>query len=171
MVDIQQDNPTDSIMNQNQSDPKPDTTENESQNQSDQNPDSTENESQNLIEKENDDDEFIRITAAHQTLIEGNEKMEFLKKNSFHLAQTYEEQKNYPLALHLYRICVDFLLEELMFAESTEQSRIYLREKCTAVMDRIDLLKTKLEPLPLSIPTEESITNPPIDQLESINLS
>ncbi len=90
MVDIQQDNPTDSVMNQNQSDPKPDTTENESQNhdctenesqnQSDKNPDSTENESQNLIEKENDDDEFIRITAAHQTLIEGNEKLGVLKK-------------------------------------------------------------------------------------------
>jgi hypothetical protein len=58
-----------------------------------------------------------------------------------------------------------------MFAESTEQSRIYLREKCTAVMDRVDLLKTKLEPIPLFISTEESTTNPPIDQLESINLS
>jgi len=43
-----------------------------------------------------------------------------------------------------------------MFAEGTDQSRIYLRQKCTAIMDRIDLLKTKLEPIPLSqSPTNE----------------
>jgi hypothetical protein len=68
-----------------------------------------------------------------------------------HLAQTYEEQENYPLALQFYRMCVDFLLEELMFAEGTDQSRIYLREKCTVIMDRIDLLKTKLPPISSSI--------------------
>ncbi|CAF2869126.1 unnamed protein product [Rotaria sp. Silwood2] len=121
----------------------------------DLNHDSKENETQNQIE-ENNDDEFIRITAAHQILIE---------------AQTYDEQKNYTSALHLYRICVDFLLEELMFAEGTEQSRIYLREKCTAIMDRIDLLKTKLDPVPSSVATQQSTNNLPIDQFETLNLS
>ena len=91
--------------------------------------------------------------------------------NICHSAQTYDEQKNYPLALRLYRVCVDFLLEELMFADGTNQSRIYLREKCTAIMDRIDLLKTKLEPIPSSIATDQSIPNLPIDRLESLNLS
>jgi len=57
-----------------------------------------------------------------------------------------------------------------MFTEGTEQSRIYLREKCTAIMDRIDYLKTKLEPISLSIPPEQSITNPLIDQLESLDV-
>jgi hypothetical protein len=94
-----------------------------------------------------------------------------LWKNIFHLAQTYDEQKNYPLALQFYRICVDFLLEELIFAEGTGQSRIYLRQKCAALMDRIDLLKTKLEPIPSSIITEQSIPNLPIHQLQSLNLS
>ena len=95
-------------------------------------------------EKENDN-EFLRITAAHQILIEGNQTPKFLSRSFFFLlAQTYEEQENYPLALHLYRLCVDFLLEELMFAEGTDQSRIYLREKCTAIMDRIDYLKKEL---------------------------
>lgn len=87
------------------------------------------------------------------------------------LAQTYEEQKNYPLALKLYRICVDFLLEELMFAKGTDQSRIYLREKTSAIMDRIDLLKTKLEPIPLFIGSEQSNNNLPIEQLETLSLS
>ena len=41
-----------------------------------------------------------------------------------------------------------------MFSNSTENSRAYLHEKCTAIMDRIDLLKTKLD----SIVTEE-LTN------------
>ena len=63
------------------------------------------------------------------------------------LAQTYEEQENYPLALQFYRMCIDFLLEELMFAEGTDQSRTYLREKCTVIMDRIDHLKIKLPPI------------------------
>lgn len=85
----------------------------------------------------------------------------------FRLAQTHEEQQNYPSALHLYRICVDFLLEELMFAQGTDQSRIYLREKCTAIMDRIDLLKGKLEPIVSSATMEQSAT----DQLESLHLS
>ncbi|CAF0760022.1 unnamed protein product [Rotaria sp. Silwood1] len=127
-------------------------------------------------ETEGEDDEFIRITAAHQMLTE---------------AQTYDEQKKYPAALHLYRICVDLLLEELMFTEGTEQSRVYLREKCTAIMDRIDLLKTMLDPIPpasspppLSPPppqltetetttttTNEEATNPPTEELSSLNLS
>ncbi|CAF0961935.1 unnamed protein product [Rotaria magnacalcarata] len=94
-------------------------------------------------QQEVDDDEFIRITAAHQMLTE---------------AQTYDEQKKYPAALHLYRICVDLLLEELMFTEGTEQSRVYLREKCTAIMDRIDLLKTMLEPIP-PLSSTETLTN------------
>ncbi|CAF1093276.1 unnamed protein product [Rotaria sp. Silwood1] len=123
--------------------------------QVDLNHDCKENETQNQIEEANND-EFIRITAAHQVLVE---------------AQTYDEQKNYPLALHLYRICVDFLLEELMFAEGTEQSRIYLREKCTAIMNRIDILKTKLDPIPSSTETQQSIKDLPIDQLETLNLS
>ncbi len=38
-------------------------------------------------------------------------------------------------------------------------------------MDRIDLLKTKLESIPSSIITEQSINNLPIDQLKSLNLS
>ncbi|CAF1033854.1 unnamed protein product [Adineta ricciae] len=117
------------------------------------------NEDEQQQDEENDD-EFIRITAAHQMLTE---------------AQTYDEQKNYPAALHLYRICVDLLLEELMFTEGTDQSRVYLREKCTAIMDRIDLLKTMLEPIPASIPppaiTNEQTTNPPTDELSSLHLS
>jgi hypothetical protein len=36
-----------------------------------------------------------------------------------------------------------------MFTEGTEQSRVYLRDKCTAIMDRIDILKTLLDPLPI----------------------
>lgn len=111
-------------------------------------------------EEEAEDDEFIRITAAHQMLTE---------------AQTYEEQKNYPAALHLYRICVDLLLEELMFTEGTEQSRVYLREKCTAIMDRIDVLKTMLDPIPPSTSppstTNEQTTNPPTDELSSLHLT
>lgn len=131
----------------------------------------------NEQEQEQQDDEFIRITAAHQILTE---------------AQLHDDQKNYPAALHLYRICVDLLLEELMFTEGTEQSRVYLREKCTAIMDHIDYLKTKLEPIPASetVNTEqtttspsstinkadnqenhESIINPPTDQLNSLHLS
>jgi hypothetical protein len=159
MVDNMEDNSKDLVMYENQSDQN-------HENQSDQN-----HENQNPIETENND-EFIRITGAHQIITEGNLKRKFcFSKNFFYLAQKYEEQNNYPIALHFYRICADLLLEELMFTEGTEQSRIYLREKCTAIMDRIDLLKTKLEPIPLSIPTEQSITNPPIDQLESINSS
>lgn len=88
----------------------------------------------------------------------------------FDLAQKYEEEKEYSAALHLYRICVDFLLEELMFAEGTEQSRIYLREKCTALMDHIDLLKTKLEPIPVSIEPITTNSTSPIDQLESLKI-
>ncbi|CAF2508419.1 unnamed protein product [Rotaria sp. Silwood2] len=137
-------------------------------------------------EVEGEDDEFIRITAAHQMLTE---------------AQAYDEQKKYPAALHLYRICVDLLLEELMFTEGTEQSRVYLREKCTAIMDRIDVLKTMLEPIPpasspplsaspppppasppppplmltdtttTTTTTNEEATNPPTDELNSLNLS
>ena len=91
------------------------------------------------------------------------------------LAQKYDEQKNYPAALHLYRICVDLLLEELMFTEGTEQSRVYLREKCTAIMDRIDLLKTMLDPIPLptatTTTTDEHTTNSPVDELTSLHLS
>jgi len=136
-----------------------------------QNPnnDLNENESQDnqLIEEENnDDDEFIRITAAHQMLTE---------------AQTYDEQKNFPAALHLYRICVDLLLEELMFTEGTEQSRVYLREKCTAIMDRVDVLKTMLDPIPPTAAVEaveaaeeippSTTINPPTDELNSLHLS
>ncbi|CAF3341440.1 unnamed protein product [Rotaria sp. Silwood1] len=79
-----------------------------------------------------------------------------------------------------------------MFTEGTEQSRVYLREKCTAIMDRIDLLKTMLDPIPpasspppLSPPpqltetetetttttTNEEATNPPTEELSSLNLS
>jgi len=94
------------------------------------------------------------------------------------LAQTYDEQKNFPAALHLYRICVDLLLEELMFTEGTDQSRVYLRDKCTAIMDRIDLLKTMLDPIqPTSTPalttttTNEQAVNPPTDELNSLHLS
>ncbi len=94
----------------------------------------------------------------------------FFFKSRFHLAKTSEEQENYPLSLHLYRICVDFLLEELMFTEGTDQSRLYLREKCTTIMDRIDLLKRKLEPIPSSssMTIEQSTTHPTIDQLKSL---
>lgn len=82
----------------------------------------------------------------------------------FCVAQVYDEQKNYPAALHLYRICVDLLLEELMFTEGTEQSRVYLREKCTAIMDHIDLLKSKLDPIP---PPPSSSSSPPPLPVES----
>ncbi|CAF0796460.1 unnamed protein product, partial [Didymodactylos carnosus] len=82
-------------------------------------------------------DEFIRITGAHQTLIE---------------AQQYEREKNYPLALQVYRICVDLLLEELMFTEGTDKSRVFLREKCTAIMDKVDELKKLLDPIELEQP-------------------
>jgi hypothetical protein len=65
-----------------------------------------------------------------------------------------------------------------MFTEGTEQSRIYLREKCTAIMDRIDLLKTMLDPIPPPPPpqptattTNEQTTNPPTDELNSLHLS
>ena len=130
-----------------------------------------------------EDDEFIRITAAHQMLTEGNRENFFLliKFNSYFLAQTYDEQKNYPAALHLYRICVDLLLEELMFTEGTEHSRVYLRDKCTAIMDRIDLLKKMLDPIPPPPPelpsppttttTNEQTTKPPTDELNSLHLS
>jgi len=163
---------------------------NEKQSVQNTNNDLNEEESQDnqleLIQKEEeDDDEFIRITAAHQMLTEGKEKILFfyyLKKNSIS-AQTYDEQKNFPAALHLYRICVDLLLEELMFTEGTDQSRVYLREKCTAIMDRIDVLKTMLDPIPpppasssssppLTITTtNEQTTNPPTDELNSLHLS
>jgi len=85
------------------------------------------------------------------------------------------KKKNYPAALHLYRICVDLLLEELMFTEGTEQSRVYLREKCTAIMDRVDILKTMLDPIPPPPPpsatTDDQTTNPPTDELNSLHLS
>jgi hypothetical protein len=135
-----------------------------------------------------EDDEFIRITAAHQMLTEGKTTKIFLiSSKNLLLAQTYDEQKNYPAALHLYRICVDLLLEELMFTEGTDQSRVYLREKCTAIMDRVDLLKTKLEPIPVDPPLailneettnpsdttiatlDEQTTNPPETTLEKSN--
>lgn len=71
-----------------------------------------------------------------------------------------------------------------MFTEGTEQSRVYLREKCTAIMDRIDSLKTMLEPIPessspLPLPlsstettaTNEEITNPPTEELNSLQIS
>ena len=115
------------------------------------------------IETNEDDDEFIRITAAHQMLTE---------------AQTFDEKKEYPSALHLYRICVDLLLEELMFTEGTEQSRVYLREKCTAIMDRIDVLKKMLDPIPppqppqpITTTSNEQTTNPPTEELNSLHLS
>jgi hypothetical protein len=104
------------------------------------------------------------------------------------LAQTYDEQKNYPAALHLYRICVDLLLEELMFTEGTEQSRVYLREKCTAIMDHIDSLKNKLDPIPATTTTtttdntnqsnattaidnNETAMDAPTEQMKSLDLS
>ena len=63
-----------------------------------------------------------------------------------------------------------------MFTEGTEQSRVYLREKCTAIMDRIDLLKTMLDPLPppalTAAPTTTATTaNPPTEELNSLHLS
>jgi len=66
-----------------------------------------------------------------------------------------------------------------MFTEGTEQSRVYLREKCTAIMDRIDVLKTMLDPIPptaaavaaLPSTTNEQPTNPPTDELNSLHLS
>lgn len=91
------------------------------------------------------------------------------------LAQTYDEKKDYPSALHLYRICVDLLLEELMFTEGTEHSRVYLREKCTALMDRIDLLKSMLDPIPppptTTTTSNEQTTKPPTEELNSLHLS
>jgi hypothetical protein len=147
---------------------------------------SQDNQLEIIQKEEEDDDEFIRITAAHQMLTEGKQKnfifLLFKKKISIS-AQTYDEQKNFPAALHLYRICVDLLLEELMFTEGTDQSRVYLREKCTAIMDRIDVLKTMLDPIPpppasSSSPpplplttTNEQTTNPPTDELNSLHLS
>ena len=144
---------------------------------------------------EGEDDEYIRITAAHQMLTEGIVERERKRRRSpwpilFFAAQTYDEQTNYPAALHLYRICVDLLLEELMFTEGTDQSRVYLREKCTAIMDRIDLLKTKLGPIPAATPevlamettneteaseptatvTATTTTNPPSEELSSLHL-
>jgi hypothetical protein len=65
-----------------------------------------------------------------------------------------------------------------MFTEGTDQSRVYLRDKCTAIMDRIDLLKTMLDPiqptsppLPLTTTTNEQAVNPPTDELNSLHLS
>ncbi len=63
-----------------------------------------------------------------------------------------------------------------MFTEGTEQSRVYLREKCTAIMDRIDVLKTMLDPLPPTLQTvaatePTTTTNPPTDELNSLHLS
>ena len=62
-----------------------------------------------------------------------------------------------------------------MFTEGTEQSRVYLRDKCTAIMDHIDLLKTKLEPIPPPTTTEpepiEATTTLPTEELESLHLS
>jgi hypothetical protein len=74
-----------------------------------------------------------------------------------------------------------------MFTEGTEQSRVYLREKCTAIMDRIDALKTMLDPIPsptstpLPLPStteteaeattaDEQGINPPTDELNSLNI-
>ncbi len=54
-----------------------------------------------------------------------------------------------------------------MFTEGTEQSRVYLREKCTAIMDRIDVLKTMLAP----IPSTPAPTDPPTDELNSLHVS
>lgn len=60
-----------------------------------------------------------------------------------------------------------------MFTEGTEHSRVYLRDKCTAIMDRIDVLKTMLDPIPPEPTTtiEEQTTTPPTDQLNSLHLS
>jgi len=61
-----------------------------------------------------------------------------------------------------------------MFTEGTEQSRVYLREKCTAIMDRVDILKTMLDPIPPPPPsatTDDQTTNPPTDELNSLHLS
>lgn len=121
-----------------------------------------------LVTDTQSEDEFLRVTAAHQTLIEGNSNFIVISfRQRKLLAQTCEEQNNYPLALQLYRICVDFLLEELMFAEGTDQSRIYLREKCTAIMDRIDLLKNKLP----SIESSATTTTDSIPVLDQLQLS
>lgn len=121
-----------------------------------------------LVTDTQSEDEFLRVTAAHQTLIEGNSNFIVISfRQRTLLAQTCEEQNNYPLALQLYRICVDFLLEELMFAEGTDQSRIYLREKCTAIMDRIDLLKNKLP----SIESSATTTTDSIPVLNQLQLT
>ena len=62
-----------------------------------------------------------------------------------------------------------------MFTEGTEHSRVYLRDKCTAIMDRIDVLKTMLDPIPPEPPStttiNEQTTTPPTDQLNSLHLS
>ena len=63
-----------------------------------------------------------------------------------------------------------------MFTEGTDQSRVYLRDKCTAIMDRIDVLKTMLEPIPaaplsLEGTTTDEAINPPSDELSSLHLS
>jgi len=59
-----------------------------------------------------------------------------------------------------------------MFTEGTDQSRIYLREKCTAIMDRIDVLKTMLDPIPVqTTTTNESSAILPTDDLQSLSLS
>lgn len=68
-----------------------------------------------------------------------------------------------------------------MFTEGTDQSRVYLREKCTAIMDRIDLLKKMLDPIPPLPPSTTTITttttaneqsiNPPTDEINALHLS
>lgn len=67
-----------------------------------------------------------------------------------------------------------------MFTEGTDQSRVYLREKCTAIMDHIDVLKSKLEPIDEAEKKEEgdevttataAIEAPPSEELSSLHLS
>ena len=60
-----------------------------------------------------------------------------------------------------------------MFTEGTDQSRVYLREKCTAIMDHVDVLKGQLEPIEdINEPEKiEAPAPPPSDELSSLHLS
>jgi len=56
-------------------------------------------------------------------------------------AKTLDEGKQFDAALKMYRQGVDMLIEELIGRQGTDQSRMYLRNKCNDFMNRIDQLK------------------------------
>lgn len=56
-------------------------------------------------------------------------------------AKMLDEGKKFDEALKLYRQGVDMLIEELIGRQGTDQSRLYLRNKCNDFMNRIDQLK------------------------------